>query len=1421
MPDPSNKAPPRRKGVQLKKDTSVKVHVVPKDELPDVTETSLSVKPSGQPIKTVEQEEKEAEDTSTVLSIFGVGKPSKSTGAPKAGVEPEKEKPAPKKINLVSLLPKSTTAPAPPARAPPKEEAPKGKPSLLPPVEEESAPAPSGDGAAPPPPPPPPPAPEPSATEAKPEKKARFKISAATAAAVSAQGSRVKPTLDGYTLTAEEEELLSNLTDSEFNDLAKAIMMIEKKNPYKTALPADGYVPENRTAFSDFVTKTFNEFKLALPDTKADYDACTKMAGTQTATMYQYQEFVRDYMRWQSPYRGLLIYHGLGSGKTCSAIAAAEALFSQGNRRIIVLTPASLQQNFLKEISFCGFEHFRLNNNWIGIPKNSQREPLIMLFAEKVLKIPKSYLSRADVNTIWIPDFRKRTDGSIRSSTAFKDLNAQQQQQIREQIENIVFRVDSTNPKKRRDGRIQFISYNGISKEQLRSIASKSETEGGFDNAVIIIDEIHNLIRNMQGQIDPFLIDLKTRRKKITFDPITYDTWKPKQSVSYPRGILFYRLLVGARNSKIIGLSGTPIINFPEEVGILMNVLHGYNHVGTTLIQKNPSDTDATLKKIKLEYETMARAHPFCDFFEAEVNPERGVQITATMLPEGIRKIEGKQTVERIPMGQDPISFPQRFAKFEQDLRAQNLLTSTQKLNVESYPLLPPTGEKFDSAFGTIENDEILLRRMSGLVSYYKGSRKDLMPEKSEEIVTCPMSLFAQKYYIELRSQEMVKEEAAKKKKKRSKGVGSLSKFWSMAYDIEGLDVANSYRVATRQACNFAFPKEVRRPRPKEKEELRAETGLDPDISLDDIGAELPEGYLDDDDTNANSLSNTQEQEEANANSAQADDDAALQEEMQAELAALASELQRDGITEEEVKEIQERIVQLKEEFEEAMQVRAQYLEEKAAEAETQAEESLEELQEKATELTRMAIKRCQATKVKEKETYRERIERAMHCLRTVAQDKLVFGSTLPILSSKYEFIIQNILKTSGSSLLYSNYLSMEGLGIFTMILDMLGWKKIVIERSGKTVKFSDETIADLTGNKGKEVNRYIYFTGGEDDQVRKAAINVFNMNRKDLPGDITSVLDRAGFTGVAPTGASSSFTDNKQGKLCRLFCITSAGAEGLSLQNVRAVHIMEPHWNDVRMAQVKGRAIRICSHKALEPKERNVKVYTYISTFDDLTQVTTTKTTIKDEDLKEKEREAKEEWVLPFEITSADSEMITAGEARKLGLKVANDIPDSSPYYITTDVALLALGALKKETSDRIQRIMKMGAVDCELNKNENLDGTYTCINFKGGDFLYHPNLDIDISRWSKFHFSKVDLSKKPEVQTVKTLTIKGVPHILKPVYDPDDSEKILYFEVFLASDRSQKTGEWNVGANGKNPIGKMSGYHVGQDTKTTKLDE
>jgi DNA replication protein DnaC len=64
-----------------------------------------------------------------------------------------------------------------------------------------------------------------------------------------------------------------------------------------------------------------------------------------------YQVFVRNFLSFQTPYNSLLLYHGLGSGKTCSAIGVGEEMRDYNSqmgitKRIIVVASPNVQDNF-------------------------------------------------------------------------------------------------------------------------------------------------------------------------------------------------------------------------------------------------------------------------------------------------------------------------------------------------------------------------------------------------------------------------------------------------------------------------------------------------------------------------------------------------------------------------------------------------------------------------------------------------------------------------------------------------------------------------------------------------------------------------------------------------------------------------------------------------------------------------------------------------------------------------------------------------------------------------------------------------------------------------------------------------------------------------------------------------------------------
>ena len=119
----------------------------------------------------------------------------------------------------------------------------------------------------------------------------------------------------------------------------------------------------NREIFVNFINSLFEPYRAALIEESKDI-SCDKPKGS--FSLMTHQQIVRDYINMFTPYRGLLLYHGLGAGKTCASIGIAEGL--KTTQPIIIMTPASLRQNYISELTVCGDPLYRLNQFWEFIP---------------------------------------------------------------------------------------------------------------------------------------------------------------------------------------------------------------------------------------------------------------------------------------------------------------------------------------------------------------------------------------------------------------------------------------------------------------------------------------------------------------------------------------------------------------------------------------------------------------------------------------------------------------------------------------------------------------------------------------------------------------------------------------------------------------------------------------------------------------------------------------------------------------------------------------------------------------------------------------------------------------------------------------------------------------------------------------------
>lgn len=929
------------------------------------------------------------------------------------------------------------------------------------------------------------------------------------------------------------------------NELEQRVQTIMQKNP--VLIRPDAFVPNNRRKFKQFIIQTYRRYLLPKPPAIPDPDACLKSAEASKSEVksFQYQAFVRDYIQKPSPYRGVLVYHGLGSGKTCTSIASMAALYAAGQKPVYIFTPASLSKNYRDEITKCGPFIFKTNNFWQWIPitvngRTIKRTPESD-FLLNVMKLPRSLIEKQ--RGAWVPDPAKKPN--------FDSLRTDQRKQIQDQIYAHI------------NHRFIFIHYNGLLEKTVREWACKDPKK--FDGATIVIDEVHNLIRTINNShLDIYYKD----------EPREMDQYLPvhcavgrKYRISY----LLYRMLCNAVGCKIIALSGTPIINYPHEIAILSNILAG----DTRMAEATMSGLEDRKRIL-----SMLERHPEVDFAEIVPRPETNDSLVRiTPVPSGCRKVIDPETGAFRGFVRDEEI---QDAPEEMD-RERNLLpwfqrviagTGIQNPKFRSVSRLPDVEKTFREMFIDTEQLAIkpsaklpLMARLSGLISYYKGGKADLMARVTKDIVVeLDMSDLQLKEYTAVRKEEIEKEQRELKRKPTAV-VGQDQKGPTL-YDQVTKTLNSTFKIFSRAACNFAFPSDMDRPRPSDFRDLLIDVGF-ADADKKDVmkGETSTIGTIEDDFDDEKKLATIEAEEKKAKTSA----------------------------------------------YDMAIQAAIQELKDRA--------------------------------------------------------DEFFSRETLPRYSPKFQAIINNIQESRGPVLVYSQFKTLEGIGLFSLALQtQLKYRKFDIVPSAGGWDLSDETRTAPAGT-----FFYITYTGDEDAEKRNILKAVFNAAWNKMPANLAAQIKEL-------TGADN----NQLGRIAKIFMITQSGAEGISLSNVRQVHIMEPYWNYVRLDQVKGRAIRICSHMDLPVEERTVDVFTYISKF--------------------------------------SKEQLTA--------RLVDETLLNFDGGATTDQSVLQLSNAKKKLADALFEVMQSSAVDCELNANEN--GTLACYRFAGDpsmEPMFHPLVHVHLA--------------------------------------------------------------------------------------------
>jgi hypothetical protein len=575
-----------------------------------------------------------------------------------------------------------------------------------------------------------------------------------------------------YTIISEGPKTMIKIGDTLVSD------RISKKEA--NILKSSTYYMNNRQIFVSFINSLFNDYKKELENVENE-DSCEKK-GSSTFSLLTHQKIVRDYLNLYTPYRGLLLYHGLGSGKTCTSIAIAEGMKS--NKQVFVMTPASLKMNFFSEMKKCGDDIYRKNQYWEFVSIDGKPEFVGVL--AKALSLSTDYIRKN--GGAWLVNINKETN--------YETLEPSQQQQLDDQLNEMI-------RNKYRD-----INYNGMNENKMK-ILTGNNTRNPFDNSVIVIDEAHNFVSRIVNKITS------------------------KKSISYR----LYDYIMNAKNAKVVLLTGTPIINYPNEIGILYNLLRGYIKTWTIPIEWE--------KKGKLDINTIVtmldegklKTFDNVEFSDNKLkitrNPFGFINTKKRGVAKGTKKKEKKGGAEEYYEGGNAlekyngvkldesgnISNDEFFEKVLAILKKNGVRVLDKQITIMNHKALPDIKKDFIKEFvdedtENAKNLNLLQRRILGLTSYFRSAQEELLPSyvKTEEgdiyhIEKTEMTDHQFSLYEKIRKVEYEKEKAAKQHERMKK-----------PKEDELFEISSTYRIFSRAACNFAFPSSIERPVPDVKE---------------------------------------------------------------------------------------------------------------------------------------------------------------------------------------------------------------------------------------------------------------------------------------------------------------------------------------------------------------------------------------------------------------------------------------------------------------------------------------------------------------------------------------------------------------------------------------------------------------------------
>ena len=1050
-------------------------------------------------------------------------------------------------------------------------------------------------------------------------------------------------------------------TVSKITRIGRKLVSTRMPKKEKLIIRTSNYYMNNRKMYIQKMAELFRPYKKEIIESMETASCDQTSNPTVDFELLTHQKIVRDYLNLYTPYRGLLLYHGLGSGKTCTSIAIAEGMKSV--KPVILLTPASLQKNFFNEIKKCGDHLYKKHQYWEFI--SIVGKPNYASILSEVLQLPMDYIQKK--KGAWMVDVSNK-------EANFTSLDSAQQMEINDQLD-LMIRAKYTP-----------INYNGIRMSHLKEW-SNDFTVNPFDNKTVIIEEAHNFVSRVVNKVN-----------------------KPN-TLSYK----LYDYLMKATNAKIVLLTGTPIINYPNELGILFNILRGYIKQWTFQLNIKSSappnfklNKDEIIKMFEkeklnvydyIEYSTnkltiTRNPYGFVNEYKTDAKKKGGsnsentniVGKIMTLFQGGTTKknrvvIKPKSRTTRkrnnhmnmntnVQINDDAtdiepdarMEYQNRIyidpheggsshkeddyigvslddtgnisdADFEKEVRRILGMNHIEIIpagsRIDLLKALPDNSESFlnmfiDNDTIQVKNENVFKKRVLGLSSYFRSAQEKLLPrfiktDNNDNIHIVPVKMSSYQFNIYERVRQKEAEDEKSRRSKSKQGKDNVKDLFN---------ISSAYRIFSRAACNFAFPDPPGRPMPDKVKSKLGKTENDEDSEHD---GEYAETILDD-------------------------------------------VFGKDAVENDEYASV----------------------------------EDIEEIEKT----------------VVPGNSYEQRIVAAMKMLEDSIdkspEEQYLSSEKLELYSPKFLQIINNIRdeENRGLHLVYSQFRTIEGIGILRLALKANGFAELRIRKVESTGSWE---LIEKEEDAGKP--RFALHTGTETAEEKEIIRNIYNSNWEIVPSAITSRL-------------RETSDNNFYGQVLKVLMITASSSEGINLKNTRFVHLVEPYWHRVRIEQAIGRARRICSHQDLPEEDRTVKAFLYITVFSE--EQKTNKKNIE---------------------------------------MMARDISRIDGHPITTDESLLDTSNIKYNINKVLLDSVKETAIDCSVyNGVINADEQLVCYGFgkvESNSFASYPEIEKDIGETIDVNVRKKKLNLK------LTKPIDGVVYVFDPntldVYDKDSYDQAL----------------------------------------------